>query len=140
MKSEFVFGAVKIAAQAVAASMASAAGSAAMAGSGPTHVGIAAALLFVAGVCAVSGALFYQSKETEHPARDTAITVVFPFLSGVGGGGFVGHYVMTHVPGADGLYRTALAEHIVGGLVIGVFLTPALRRASAWIDKIGGGQ
>lgn len=139
MKSEFLFTAAKVASQATAAAAAGAAGALAQGAAAP-HMAISAALLMLSGVCAVSGALFFRASDTEHPARDTLITIVFPFLLGVAAGPYFGHWAFGLVPHADGAYQTPLAEHMFGGCVVGLFMTPAARRAADWITRRGSGK
>lgn len=136
MKSEFVLTAAKVASQATAAAAAGAAGALAQGAAAP-HMAISVALLMLSGVCAVSGALFFRASDTEHPARDTMVTIVFPFLLGVAAGPYFGHWAFGLVPHADGAYQTPLAEHMFGGCVIGVVLTPAMRAAADRIARRG---
>ena len=101
---------------------------------------MSAALLGLSGACAISGALFFRAEDNEHPVRDSIITVVFPFLLGVAVGPFVGRWLFGLVPGAEEAYQTPLAEHMLGGLIAGVGVVPALRAGIRRLNQIGGGE
>lgn len=97
---------------------------------------VGAVLLGVSGACGVIGAMFFKANDKESAAKDTAVTIVFPFCLAVAIGPTLGVMIYTRA-GLEGVYQTTIAEHMLGGLAAGAGATPIIRHAiAAPISKI----
>ncbi len=141
MKLEIGLAVLKTAAFSASAATAGAAGAGvASAGGEPTAWPMAAALLLISGLCAVVGGFFFNAHDDEHPTRDIIVTIAFPLLLGFGLGPFAGEELFDRLEAigvVSHAYRTPIAEHIVGGLGLGVAATPMLRFGLRRLQKLG---
>lgn len=122
-----------------------AAGAAAVLGDGAATVGLGV----LSGVCAVSGAIFWRSQAGESVRADLFISVVMAFLLGFALGPFVGELGAIQSMRIFGLAPAGIERRILGGALVGLAMTPALRwligggwnrLAKAFADRIGGGK
>lgn len=108
---------------AVGSSIMSAAGATAQLGESAASF----AMMGVGGLCAIVGALYYRASQNETALLDIAISIVMAFLVGAAVGGVAGAWLEGYVFRATGFHFSQVAQHMIGGAVVGGVLAPLTR-------------
>lgn len=90
----------------------------------PVDQEASAVLLVGSGLAGVIGMLYDRRNSESNAVKDFALTFVLAFVLAAAFGGPIGDTALARLSqlGMDNHYRTAVAAHIGGGLLVGIFM------------------